>query len=82
MRVIGAGWSDIGLQRHTNEDSFAVMQEGREAERQGVCYVVCDGLGGAPAGEVASRLAADALGVVLQRAVSRRYEAASAACRP
>jgi serine/threonine protein phosphatase PrpC len=60
MRVIGAGWSDIGLQRHTNEDSFAVMQEGREAERQGVCYVVCDGLGGAPAGEVASRLAADA----------------------
>jgi serine/threonine protein phosphatase PrpC len=60
MRVIGAGWSDIGLQRHTNEDSFAAMQEGREAERQGVCYVVCDGLGGAPAGEVASRLAADA----------------------
>ena len=60
MRVIAAGWSDIGLQRHTNEDSFAVLQEGREAERQGVCFVVCDGLGGAPAGEVASRLAADA----------------------
>ncbi len=60
MRVIAAGWTDIGLQRHINEDSFAIMQEGREAERQGVCFVVCDGLGGAPAGEVASRLAADA----------------------
>jgi PPM family protein phosphatase len=60
MRVIAAGWSDIGLQRHVNEDSFAIMQEGREAERQGVCFVVCDGLGGAPAGEVASRLATDA----------------------
>lgn len=60
MRVIAAGWSDVGHQRHTNEDSFAILQEGREAERQGVCFVVCDGLGGAPAGEVASRLAADA----------------------
>lgn len=60
MRVIAAGWSDIGLQRRMNEDSFAILQEGREAERQGACFVVCDGLGGAPAGEVASRLAADA----------------------
>jgi serine/threonine protein phosphatase PrpC len=44
MRVIGAGWTDIGLQRDTNEDSFAVVQEGKEVERQGACYVVCDGL--------------------------------------
>ena len=59
MRVIGAGWTDIGLQRHTNEDSFAVVQEGKEVERQGACYVVCDGLGGARAGEVASRTAVE-----------------------
>jgi len=57
MRVIGAGWTDIGLQRPVNEDSFAVVQEGKEVERQGACYVVCDGLGGARAGEVASRIA-------------------------
>ena len=57
MRVIGAGWTDTGLQRHTNEDSFAVVQEGKEVERQGACYVVCDGLGVAQAGEVASRTA-------------------------
>ncbi len=60
MKVTGAGYSDIGLRRHMNEDSFAMAQEGGEAERRGACYVVCDGLGGAPAGEVASRLAADA----------------------
>ncbi|MHB8106989.1 MAG: Stp1/IreP family PP2C-type Ser/Thr phosphatase [Candidatus Cryosericum sp.] len=60
MKVIGAGWTDIGLQRDTNEDSFAIAQEGRDVERQGACYVVCDGLGGAQAGEVASRTAVDA----------------------
>jgi protein phosphatase len=59
MRVIGAGWTDIGLQRHVNEDSFAVVQEGKEVERQGACYVICDGLGGAQAGEVASRTAVE-----------------------
>ena len=59
MRVIGAGWTDIGLQRHVNEDSFAVVQEGKDAELQGACYVVCDGLGGAQAGEVASRTAVE-----------------------
>jgi serine/threonine protein phosphatase PrpC len=60
MRITGAGWTDIGLQRDTNEDSFAVVQEGKEVERQGACYVVCDGLGGAQAGEVASRTAVEA----------------------
>lgn len=59
MKVIGAGWTDTGLQRHINEDSFAVVQEGKEVERQGPCYVVCDGLGGARAGEVASRTAVE-----------------------
>ncbi|HWQ21332.1 MAG TPA: PP2C family serine/threonine-protein phosphatase [Clostridia bacterium] len=59
MRVIAAGWTDIGLQRRVNEDSFAVVQEGKEVELQGACYVVCDGLGGAQAGEVASRTAVE-----------------------
>lgn len=59
MRIIGAGWTDIGLRRRTNEDSFGVVQEGRDVERQGPCYIVCDGLGGAQAGEVASREAVD-----------------------
>lgn len=60
MKTIGAGWSDIGLHRRVNEDTFRMLQEGPEAQRQGACYVVCDGMGGAPAGDVASRLAAEA----------------------
>jgi serine/threonine protein phosphatase PrpC len=44
--------SDIGLHRKTNEDTFVVQPH---------LYVVCDGMGGANAGEVASGLAAETL---------------------
>jgi protein phosphatase len=44
--------TDIGLHRKTNEDAFVV---------QPPLYAVCDGMGGANAGEVASGLAAEAL---------------------
>ncbi len=54
MRVIAAGQSDVGLQREHNEDSFAVLV------RHGL-YVVADGMGGHRAGDVASRMATEAL---------------------
>jgi serine/threonine protein phosphatase PrpC len=44
--------TDIGLHRKTNEDAFVV---------QAPLYAVCDGMGGANAGEVASGLAAETL---------------------
>jgi protein phosphatase len=44
--------TDVGLHRRTNEDTFVVRPP---------LYVVCDGMGGASAGEVASGLAAETL---------------------
>ena len=43
--------TDTGRQRTTNEDSYFA---------RGPLYAVADGMGGAQAGEVASRMAAEA----------------------
>src|SRR5262245_14073514 len=54
MRLRIGARTDIGRVRDLNEDVYAVRPE------QGL-FVVCDGMGGCPAGEVASRMAADAI---------------------
>jgi len=50
------GYTDVGQVRQNNQDSFytEILEDGRA-----MC-VVCDGMGGAKAGNVASRLAANA----------------------
>jgi PPM family protein phosphatase len=54
MRLrVGAG-TDTGRVRSLNEDAFMLRAE------QGL-FVVCDGIGGSPAGEVASQMAVDAI---------------------
>jgi protein phosphatase len=50
---VGAG-TDTGLVRELNEDAYMSRAE------QGL-FVVCDGMGGAPAGEVASQMAIEAI---------------------
>jgi PPM family protein phosphatase len=74
------GWTDKGKVRANNEDSFLGLRfNGREVERLGklgnasietmdFAFAVSDGMGGAQAGEFASRIAVDKITTLLPRA--------------
>jgi serine/threonine protein phosphatase PrpC len=74
------GWTDIGRVRKNNEDSFLGLRfDADEVHRLGkfgdaslaehdFAFAVCDGMGGAKAGEYASGIAVDKITTLLPRA--------------
>ncbi|MFW6264267.1 MAG: serine/threonine phosphatase [Cyanobacteriota bacterium] len=68
LSVNDCGYTDVGHQRHHNEDYFGIRSQvskqetllGKTIEAKGL-YLVCDGMGGHAAGEVASAMAVDTL---------------------
>jgi protein phosphatase len=74
-----AGRTAVGLVREHNEDNFVVANLGTgqlrprdevsedEVGERGLVFVVCDGMGGAAAGEVASQMAVDILVEAMRR---------------
>lgn len=64
LSISSAGCTDIGRKRSHNEDCFAIESkiDKQETPQGTICngrglYIVCDGMGGHAAGEVASRMA-------------------------
>jgi protein phosphatase len=81
MKIAFAALTDVGLVRQNNEDSYFICDVVRgtrhtpppasgegtaETNGQGVLVAVADGMGGALAGEVASRMAMEELGRVAE----------------
>jgi protein phosphatase len=68
LSLMDVGYTDIGRQRDHNEDYYGIQTKicsqenvlGKTIEARGI-YVVCDGMGGHAAGEVASAMATETL---------------------
>jgi protein phosphatase len=60
MRVHYSADTNVGLQRQINQDTYGVSDPSQSAQR-GTLLIVCDGMGGHTAGEVASRLGVDTI---------------------
>lgn len=67
MNIKSAGKTDIGLVRKGNEDSIRLIPESR-------LFIVCDGMGGHNAGEVASKTACELVATLYQGNYDRVLE--------
>ncbi|MGD0896261.1 MAG: protein phosphatase 2C domain-containing protein [Thermoguttaceae bacterium] len=80
-RLQYASLSDLGLRRANNQDSMAVMVAPSTAawRQRGDLFVVADGMGAHAAGELASKLATDAVPLVYHKLAGRSPPEALAA---
>ncbi len=80
FNLVDAGLTDIGRQRDHNEDYFSIQSEmqkqdtpsGRTFAARGL-YILCDGMGGHAAGEVASALAVSTIESYLADIWTKRF---------
>jgi PPM family protein phosphatase len=82
VRVRFAGLTDVGRIREHNEDNFLIADlteqkrilgdstTARDVGARGLLLTVCDGMGGAAAGEVASQMAVDVIHGIVQDGVA------------
>jgi serine/threonine protein phosphatase PrpC len=80
IKISAFGKTDVGLIREHNEDNLLVLDISRgmrqpetepldvELGPKGALFLVCDGMGGAAAGEVASQMAVEAIAATLTSA--------------
>jgi serine/threonine protein phosphatase PrpC len=80
IQIAAFGKTDVGLIREHNEDNLLVLDVSRGVRHdesgplhidlgpKGALFLVCDGMGGAAAGEVASQMAVDSISSTLQSA--------------
>jgi serine/threonine protein phosphatase PrpC len=81
IKITAFGKTDVGLIREHNEDNLLVLDVSRGVRAQdsdvpldlelgpkGALFLVCDGMGGAAAGEVASQMAVESIATTLQAA--------------
>lgn len=69
--AVPAAITDAGCERHLNEDRYAVIESD-----SGLCWLVCDGMGGESGGELAAQLAIDAIQRDLENVSGRSPEIA------
>ena len=81
-----SGWTDVGRVRKNNEDSFLGLRfDAREVHHLGkiggaplaqfdFTFAVCDGMGGAKAGEFASQIAVETITTLLPRLFQRSQD--------
>ncbi len=61
MKLRHSARTDVGRTRDHNEDSLGVGEDAEAIERLGQLLIVCDGMGGHAAGEVASQMGVEAI---------------------
>ena len=74
MEFTLAAYTDPGVCKPINQDSFALRRVEGESGRQGVLAVVCDGMGGLDRGEVASGMLMAAAGTWFDETFPRIME--------